>query len=137
LREAVLFEAEAHLGSSSGVDKSWRRNASLAKVTILVKENSPFSLESVSELDRVDVLEEYLINHGSAITAYNDLRPFVEQLRDSEKKALLGKALENKIFGNPFSEPDNVSDPFLPVFNSSTVIFRITQIPNDLATFIT
>jgi N-terminal acetyltransferase B complex non-catalytic subunit len=109
LREAVLSEVEAHLKPDSGIDKSWRRNASLAKVTILSKEHSQFSLETASATDRVDIIEEYLTTYGSATTTYGDLRPFIEQLKENEKQSLLSNLLENKLFGTASSEKENVS----------------------------
>jgi hypothetical protein len=130
---------EAHLEPNSGVDKSWRRNASLAKVTVLFKEDSSFSLESSSETDRLDILQEYLIKYGSATTTYDDLRSFVERLKDQEKKSLLQRILGSEIFGNPFSESDNVS-VISPCFPSSyhtpiphALDVKVTLVPKRVA----
>jgi N-terminal acetyltransferase B complex non-catalytic subunit len=93
---------EAHLDPASGVDKSWRRNASLAWVKLSFERISPFpnsdatsfspesrSHEISANFGRVSIVVKYLQQYGDASTAYNDLRPFVEQLDIQERKQLI------------------------------------------------
>jgi N-terminal acetyltransferase B complex non-catalytic subunit len=81
------------LNPSSGIDKSWRRNASLALVKL--------HFESSTELQRHDVqgqsnsrtlaVSKYLLEYGNASTAYNDIRQFVERLNQDERSHMLEK----------------------------------------------
>lgn len=91
-----MCETEAHLDSACGIDKSWKRNASLAWVKISSENNSPFQGQPH---DIIPVIVKYLQQYGNASTAYNDLRPFVEQLNAEYRKHLLDLLLEDSIFG--------------------------------------
>jgi len=91
---------EAHLDPSSGLDKSWRRNASLAWV--LVTFESVTSFENVNLVvgsARIAPIVKYLQQYGDASTAYTDLRPFVERLSTEERSKLLKTLLENRFDG--------------------------------------
>ncbi len=86
---------EAHLNPTSGIDKSWIRNASLAQVKLLFDSSSAFSS---SQQGRVSAIVKYLQGYGNASTAYNDLRLFVEQLNSNERKQLLEILKGNTVF---------------------------------------
>jgi N-terminal acetyltransferase B complex non-catalytic subunit len=86
----VRDEVEAHLDPASGIDKSWRRNASLAWVK-LAFEGAVESTAVTGESTKVDTVAKYLAVYGDAATAYNDLRPFVERLNAKEREVLLGR----------------------------------------------
>ncbi|TVY14865.1 N-terminal acetyltransferase B complex subunit arm1 [Lachnellula arida] len=94
-KDAVIAEVEAHLDPTCEIDKSWKRNASLALVKITFVSSSPFQGQPH---DRIPVIIKYLQKYGSASTAYNDLRPFVEQLNVEDRKQLLELILKDAIF---------------------------------------
>jgi N-terminal acetyltransferase B complex non-catalytic subunit len=91
----VRTEIEAHLDPGSGIDKSWRRNASLAWVKVAFKDTSTFTIAMTTDKTsttslRCDTILKYLADYGDATTAYSDLRPYVEKLTIEERKQLLG-----------------------------------------------
>ena len=91
---------EAHLDPSSGLDKSWRRNASLAWVLATFDRVTPFeNLSLVVKSARIAPIVKYLQQYGDASTAYTDLRPFVERLSTEERSKLLKTLLENRFDG--------------------------------------
>jgi N-terminal acetyltransferase B complex non-catalytic subunit len=79
------------------IDKSWKRNASLALIKISFESSSPFQGQPH---DKIPVILKYLEKYGNASTAYNDLRPFVERLSTEDRKRLLDLLLKNSVFGN-------------------------------------
>ncbi|TVY80385.1 N-terminal acetyltransferase B complex subunit arm1 [Lachnellula suecica] len=95
-KDAVMAEVEAHLDPACEIDKSWKRNASLALVKISFAVSSPFQGQPH---DRIPVLVKYLQKYGNASTAYNDLRPYVEQLSSEDRKQLLELLLKDTVFG--------------------------------------
>ena len=101
----VQAELEAHLDPISGIDKSWRRNASLAWLTFeFDQEGSPFSLASLAMSEKsnhrpsyhVTLILDYLERYGDASTAYNDVRPFAERLTAGDRSQLLHALLFNE-----------------------------------------
>jgi N-terminal acetyltransferase B complex non-catalytic subunit len=92
-KSKVRDEIEAQLSPASGIDKSWRRNASLALVQLNFDGHSCFSatdLEKTSQSSlRVSAIFEFLKSYGSANTAYADVKPFVENLEAGERGQLL------------------------------------------------
>ncbi|TVY91417.1 hypothetical protein LAWI1_G001112 [Lachnellula willkommii] len=94
-KDVVIAEVKAHLDPTCEIDKSWKRNASLALVKITFVSSSPFQGQPH---DRIPVIIKYLQKYGSASTAYNDLRPFVEQLNVEDRKRLLELILKDAIF---------------------------------------
>ncbi len=105
-KSQVQAEIEAHLDPASGVDKSWRRNASLAEVKLLFDSSTAFSRLQLSSEEgngtskRVAAIVKYLRGYGKASTAYNDLRPFVEHLSPTERKQLLESLKNNNVFSD-------------------------------------
>jgi len=105
LHKTVHAELKAHIDSSSGIDKSWRRNASLAKLKFNSESVSPFSEVPGSENTNgesdvtkgvlADILE-YLQLYGDATTAYSDVRPVVEGLNRQQRAQLLAKITESR-----------------------------------------
>ncbi|KAB8302834.1 hypothetical protein EYC80_006174 [Monilinia laxa] len=92
--DSVSNEIAAHLNPASGIDKTWRRNASLAWLEFTFKNSStPFATEtSGSDLEkhpRVAAIIKYLQDFGDATTAYSDLRLYVELLQTDERSRLL------------------------------------------------
>ncbi|PVH88261.1 hypothetical protein DL98DRAFT_508974 [Cadophora sp. DSE1049] len=90
LNSQVRAEVEAHLDPICKIDKSWKRNASLALVKLAFESPSKPSISS-GDNDvsyRVTTISKYLQDYGSASTAYNDLRPFVGHLSQDERKQL-------------------------------------------------
>lgn len=93
MRSNVEVEIAAQLDPTAGIDKSWRRNASLALVKLVFEDLGAFeSLEadgagSVSR--KTVVFLKYLSDYGDASTAYSDLRPYAEKLNTEERKAIL------------------------------------------------
>jgi len=99
----VIAEVEAHLDPACEIDKSWKRNASLALVKITFVSSSPFQGQPH---DRIPVIIKYLQKYGNASTAYNDLRPFVEQLNVEDRKQLLELILKDAIFEETKEDKD-------------------------------
>lgn len=125
-------EIEAHLDPASGIDKSWRRNASLAQVKLLFESSITFSS---SQADKVSVIIKYLRGYGKASTAYNDLRPFVERMSPDERKHLLEILNNNSVFseagnpeGGPYPAKRDVCHPF------RTRFLRSVKVANDYFT---
>ncbi|KAG4031438.1 hypothetical protein MFRU_009g02110 [Monilinia fructicola] len=92
--DSVSTEVAAHLNPASGIDKTWKRNASLAWLEFTFKNSStPFATDpSESDLEkypRVTAIIKYLQGFGDATTAYSDLRPYVELLQTDERSKLL------------------------------------------------
>ncbi|PQE03427.1 N-acetyltransferase B complex non catalytic subunit protein [Rutstroemia sp. NJR-2017a BBW] len=93
--EDVASEIAAHLDPGSGIDKTWRRNASLAWLTYTFKATSSAfapDVSSTSEVEknpRITAVVKYLQNFGDATTVYDDLKPYVEQLEPEERRILL------------------------------------------------
>ncbi|TVY28955.1 Phagocyte signaling-impaired protein [Lachnellula hyalina] len=102
-KDAVIAEVEAHLDPACEIDKSWKRNASLALVKITFVSSSPFQAQPH---DRIPVIIKYLQKYGNASTAYNDLRPFVEQLNVEDRKQLLELILKDAIFEETKEDKD-------------------------------
>jgi N-terminal acetyltransferase B complex non-catalytic subunit len=94
----VVAEIQAHLNPNSGVDKSWRRNASLAWLKLSFQSPSPS--ESGMDPERVQSLLTYLEKYGEATTAYNDLRPFAERLGPEDRIQLVRILTGNSDFGD-------------------------------------
>jgi N-terminal acetyltransferase B complex non-catalytic subunit len=106
----VQAEIEAHLDPASGIDKSWKRNASLAQVKLLFQSTTAFS---TSQPNKVSAVVKYFQGYGKASTAYNDLRPFVEQLSSNERKHLLEILKNGTVFsdtGKPESGQSSAKD---------------------------
>ncbi|KAI1005849.1 hypothetical protein K3495_g2373 [Podosphaera aphanis] len=98
----VRVEIEAQLDPESGIDKSWRRNASLAWVKFCFESSIPFSASNESEKDstlsiKIIAVVKYLEEYGNASTAYSDLRPYVEKLEPRERTDLLNILTGNTI----------------------------------------
>lgn len=83
-------ELEAHLAPDSGIEKSYRRNASLAYVKFHFDSSVPFSKKAQNTLKEslsaeLTSLLKYLLDYGGMSTAYADIRPFVEALEPTER----------------------------------------------------
>ena len=107
----MLAEVESHLDPDSGIDKSWRRNASLAWMKVCFEIATPFSgipdIHGKDQvLNRIPIVFKYLQKYGDASTAYEDLRPFVERLDIEERAQLLNLLVSWKIF----EDSDEVKD---------------------------
>jgi N-terminal acetyltransferase B complex non-catalytic subunit len=122
----VQAEVEAHLDPASGIDKSWKRNASLAGVKLLFESSTAFSNSQAPSAangqasSKVAAVVRYLQEYGKASTAYNDLRPFVEHLSSDEHTQLLAALKSNSIFSEaqnpeagPYPTKEDVSTHFL------------------------
>ncbi|CAL3964286.1 unnamed protein product [Diplocarpon coronariae] len=99
----VRAECQAHLDPACGIDKSWKRNASLALVTVAFEDLTPFSESVLNDDDisyKVTTIVNYLQAYASASTAYNDIKLFVGQLSQDERKQLLGALAKGMPFGN-------------------------------------
>ncbi|KAK0126361.1 hypothetical protein ONS95_007967 [Cadophora gregata] len=91
LNSQVREELEAHLDPACKIDKSWKRNASLALIKFAFESPSPtISSGDINVSYRGSTISKYLQDYGSANTAYNDLRPFVGRLSQDERKQLRG-----------------------------------------------
>lgn len=89
----VGAEIQAHLDPSSGIDKSWKRNASLALVKLNFESVTQFSDQGAEgQLNsRMLAILKYLWEYGNASTAYNDIRQFAERLSQDERTNILEK----------------------------------------------
>ncbi|KAK2626510.1 hypothetical protein QTJ16_003685 [Diplocarpon rosae] len=99
----VRTECQAHLDPACGIDKSWKRNASLAFVTIAFMASTPFSdsVQNNSDLSyKVTAILKYLQEYANASTAYNDVKHFVGLLSQDEREQLLEVLEKGIIFEN-------------------------------------
>lgn len=94
--EDIRSEVKAHLDPACKIDKSWKRNASLAKVKFIFESSTAFSQDNFLEdvrngtnMTRLSAVVDYLQEYGDANTAYNDIRKFVEALKLNERVQLL------------------------------------------------
>ncbi|KAE9381361.1 hypothetical protein N431DRAFT_424923 [Stipitochalara longipes BDJ] len=128
----VQAEVQAHLDPASGIDKSWRRNASLAKLKLLFEGSTAFSSLQLSSkegngnFNKVTAITNYLREYGKASTAYNDLRPFVESLSPLERKELV----ENLKNNNIFSDASKTGNEKYPTKGDHSTAGEITQVIN-------
>jgi len=86
----VSAEIEAHLDPASGIDKTWRRNASLAKLKWYFNHASAF------HTSRTTLITTYLKEYGHSTTAYNDIKPYIEILDVEERTVLLSTLIESR-----------------------------------------
>ncbi|CAD6448066.1 2ed61336-c5c5-4340-ab1c-4ca208159de1 [Sclerotinia trifoliorum] len=113
--DSVSNEIAAHLDPTSGIDKTWRRNASLAWLDFTFKTSSTaFAREDsgpdVEKYPRVTAIVKYLQDFGDATTAYSDLRPYLELSQTDERLKLL-EIFENGLqFGKKAKENDLESE---------------------------
>lgn len=96
------------MNPTARIDKSWRRNASLAwvKLHFEISKIRQVAQEDEELCSRVAAVLKYLQEFGHANTAYNDLRRFIEQLTSEESTQLLSILKTNTIF----RRPDKVTD---------------------------
>lgn len=109
--DSVSTEIAAHLDPTSGIDKTWRRNASLAWLEFTFKSSStPFATESsasdVEKYPRVAAIVKYLQEFGDATTAFSDLRPYVELSQKEERNKLLDILRKGIQFGKNAKKDD-------------------------------
>lgn len=85
---------------SSGIDKSWRRNASLALVKFQFGSATELFDEQLKgqESGRIHAILKYLEEYGNASTAYNDIRQFAERLSKDEGTSILEKLGNQTVF---------------------------------------
>ncbi|KAH7364272.1 N-acetyltransferase B complex non catalytic subunit-domain-containing protein [Rhexocercosporidium sp. MPI-PUGE-AT-0058] len=104
LKSRVRAEIEAYLDPACKIDKSWKRNASLALVKLAFESSGTSSISPNDDINsyRVIVVTKYLEEYANASTAYNDLRPFVSKLSRDERKQLLD-VLDKKIVSQSLS----------------------------------
>lgn len=88
-KKDVEAEVEAHLDPSSGVDKSWRRNAELARVMFR-------SIgDSFSDSDTPgNHVVKYLQKNGDTSRAFAELRPIVQDMDGNDSRVLLSSFLD-------------------------------------------
>ncbi|KAF7937706.1 uncharacterized protein EAE97_007502 [Botrytis byssoidea] len=109
--DTVSTEIASHQDPNSGIDKTWRRNASLAWLEFTFKSSStPFATESsgsdVEMYPRVAAIVKYLQEFGDATTAFSDLRPYVELSQSEERKKLLDILRNGIQFGKKATKDD-------------------------------
>lgn len=129
--ELMVAEIQAHLDPNSGVDKSWRRNASLAWLQLSFKNPPPFG-PSIGAA-KIHTLLAYLKNYGEATTAYNDLRPFAERLEVNDRILLVRTLTGNSSFGDSERLRDGYLQPsekLCPAQEDFTTANTITALIN-------
>ena len=96
------------MNPTARIDKSWRRNASLAwaKLHFEIPKIRQVAQEDEGLYSRIGAVLKYLQEFGHANTAYNDLRQFIEQSTSEESTQLLSVLKTNTIF----RRPDKVTD---------------------------
>lgn len=100
-----MTEIEKHLDPTSGIDKSWKRNASLAWVKFcfaIARQSSALSIAIAKDqsLDQIPIIVKYLQKYGDATTAFVDLRPYVERLDTAQRREINELLITTKIFDN-------------------------------------
>ena len=98
-KDEVEAEIQAHLDPESGIDKTWRRNASLASLRFAFAPTSQFSVQDEPNHNKKDLVVQYLREYGDANMTYTDLKPFVSLLDFQELQRLLSILIENNFSG--------------------------------------
>lgn len=130
-RESVSAEIAAHLDPTSGIDKTWRRNASLAWVEFTIKSSSaPFATASseadVEKYPRVTAIIKYLQDFGDAPTAYSDLTTYVELLQNEERSKLL-EILKNGLQFDKTAKKNDLNTMFKALSISTSKVSHASQ----------
>jgi N-terminal acetyltransferase B complex non-catalytic subunit len=94
-RDEVEAEIKAHLDPKSGIDKSWRRNASLASLKFALTPTSSFSSFDTPDY-KTDLIVQYLQQYGNTNVAYTDLRTVISSLDSQDLDRLLSILLQSK-----------------------------------------
>ena len=99
------------MNPTARIDKSWRRNATLAWVKLHFEISKIWQVAQEDEqlCSRVAAVLKYLQEFGHANTAYNDLRQFIEQLSSEESTQLLSILKTNTIFRSPAKVTDDAT----------------------------
>ena len=87
-RDSVEAEIKAHLDPKSGIDKSWRRNASLASLKFALTPTSSFSSIEAAGF-KTDLIAQYLQRYGGTNVAFTDLRLVIPLLASQDLNQLL------------------------------------------------
>jgi N-terminal acetyltransferase B complex non-catalytic subunit len=106
------------LDPASGIDKPWRRNATIIYLDITLAEAQlalskptsivPFLDQNTKPLSAAAAIVKYLKLYGKASVAYEDIRPRAETLNLHDHKELL-EVLLNKNF-DTMDDNDNFKD---------------------------
>lgn len=94
-QDEVEAEIKAHLDPKSGIDKSWRRNASLASLKFSLIPASAFSSPDVPD-GKTDLIVQYLHRYGDTNVAYTDLRTVISFLTSQDMNRLMPILLQNR-----------------------------------------
>jgi hypothetical protein len=99
---------EAHLDTTAGIDKPWRRNAAIVWLDLALDQAKSVSKSNLSKgthevsshengqhLERTAIIVEYLQKYGNTSVAYEDIRPHAENLEPDERSELLEVLLKN------------------------------------------
>ncbi|KAG0650585.1 N-terminal acetyltransferase B complex subunit arm1 [Hyphodiscus hymeniophilus] len=89
----VDAEIKAHLDPKTGIDKSWRRNASLASLKFALAPVSAFP--SNEPESKANLIVDYLQRYGDTNVAYTDLRTVIPFLTSQDLDWLLTTLIEN------------------------------------------
>ncbi|TQS36684.1 hypothetical protein Golomagni_02856 [Golovinomyces magnicellulatus] len=96
-------EIIAHLNPGLGIDKSWKRNASLAYVKFHFECSIPFSNDTENSFRgsisiKTIAFLKYLYEYGHTSMAFIDLRPYFESLTTTESSNLCNILAQNSNF---------------------------------------
>jgi N-terminal acetyltransferase B complex non-catalytic subunit len=93
-QDQVDAEIKAHLDPKSRIDKSWRRNASLASLKFSLAPDSAF-LSSGAHDSKTGLVLQYLQQYGDTNVAYTDLRTVIPLLASQDLDSLLQTLLQD------------------------------------------
>ncbi|KAH8815250.1 N-acetyltransferase B complex non catalytic subunit-domain-containing protein [Xylogone sp. PMI_703] len=153
-REKIPLEVEAHLAKDSGVDKTYRRNASLAllhykfelhrdtqsaPVDVLIQSLSISGADDSARESLLTSIMQYIKENNDGPAMFNDVRPYVERFPDSELQDLVKTLLPcesnfrkvhprlESLGSQEANGNDEVSDSHSLVLNESKLVYLLAS----------
>lgn len=117
--DKVRDQLKAHLAPTSGLNKTYKRNASLANLSFCFElqkdgENRTFVIPSGSRFPGIDPRQAALMTHlsqyGHTASAFGDVKRYVETFSQGEIAELFGKGIPILGLRFPWAWVDEVED---------------------------
>lgn len=122
--DKVRDQIKAHLAPTSGLNKTYKRNASLANLYFTFDlqkdgEDRTFVIPSGTRFPRIDPRQAALMTHlsqyGHTASAFGDVKRYVETLSQGEIAELFGKGIPLLGIRLPWAWVEDVGDGKNPV----------------------
>lgn len=122
--DKVRDQIKAHLAPTSGLNKTYKRNASLANLFFCFKlqkdgEDRTFVLPSGSRFPEVDpklaALMTHLSQYGHTASAFGDVKRYIETFSYTEIEQLFNKGIPILGLRAPWAWVEDVGDGEMPI----------------------